>query len=110
MVLNLSAGGPESDSLNDAANNVVANGVFFAVAAGNDNEDAANDSPASASNVFAVGATDENDARASFSNYGAVVDIFAPGVDVLSTYKNNEYVSSPHSLTRFQTPPLYKSS
>jgi subtilisin family serine protease len=57
----------------------------MAVAAGNENQDARRVSPASAPLVCVVGATGQNDARASFSNYGPAVDIFAPGVDILST-------------------------
>ena len=66
----------------------VAAGVFFGVAAGNNNANAANYSPASEPTACTVGATDINDARASFSNYGALVDVFAPGVNVLSTWNN----------------------
>jgi subtilisin family serine protease len=84
-VLNASWGGPYQQSINDAAASVQQNGVFMAVAAGNENQDARRVSPASAPLVCVVGATGQNDARASFSNYGPAVDIFAPGVDILST-------------------------
>lgn len=66
----------------------VTSGVFFAIAAGNSNANAANYSPASEPSACTVGATDSSDARASFSNYGAIVDIFAPGVSVLSTWND----------------------
>lgn len=65
-------------------------GVFFAIAAGNSNADAANYSPASEPSACTVGATDSSDARASFSNYGAVVDIFGPGVSILSTWNDGK--------------------
>ncbi|KAF2020973.1 subtilisin-like serine protease-like protein PR1A [Aaosphaeria arxii CBS 175.79] len=87
-VANLSLGGSKSATVNSAAANAVSAGLFLAVAAGNDNANAANYSPASEPTAFTVGATDSNDARASFSNYGAVVDIFAPGVSILSTWRN----------------------
>lgn len=67
---------------------MISAGVFLAVAAGNSNTDASSTSPAGEPNVCTVGATTSADARASFSNYGTVVDIFAPGQDVLSTWNN----------------------
>lgn len=71
-VMNLSLGGGLSQSLNDAATGAVGAGVFMAVAAGNDGADAANYSPASADDVCCVGASDDKDGAASFSNYGSV--------------------------------------
>ncbi len=85
-VANMSLGGGKSDSLNSAAAAAVKAGVFFAVAAGNSDDDAKYYSPASEPSVCTVGATDVADARAYFSNYGAGVDVFAPGVDVLSSW------------------------
>jgi hypothetical protein len=82
----MSLGGGKSTAVNTAAANAVSAGLFLAVAAGNDNANAANYSPASEPTAFTVGATDSNDARASFSNYGALVDVFAPGVSILSTW------------------------
>ncbi|KAF2874492.1 subtilisin-like serine protease-like protein PR1A [Massariosphaeria phaeospora] len=88
-VANMSLGGGKSTAVNSAAANVVAAGVFLAVAAGNDNgANAANYSPASEPTAFTVGATDSSDRLASFSNVGAVVDILAPGVGILSTWNN----------------------
>ncbi|KAF2642619.1 subtilisin-like serine protease-like protein PR1A [Massarina eburnea CBS 473.64] len=85
-VANMSLGGSKSTAVNSAAASVVSAGVFLAVAAGNDGANAANYSPASETSAFTVGATDSSDKIASFSNYGAVVDIFAPGVSILSTW------------------------
>ena len=85
-VANMSLGGGRSTSINSAAAAVVNAGVFLAVAAGNSNADAQNYSPASEPSVATVGSTTSADARSSFSNYGAVVDIFAPGTDILSTW------------------------
>ncbi|KAI1451337.1 subtilisin-like protein [Annulohypoxylon moriforme] len=86
-VANMSLGGGSSSSINSAAKAMINAGVFLAVAAGNDNQNAANSSPASEPSVCTVGATTNADARASYSNYGSVVDIFAPGSNILSTWK-----------------------
>ncbi|KAI0850406.1 subtilisin-like protein [Daldinia vernicosa] len=87
-VANMSLGGGASSSINSAAKAMINAGVFLAVAAGNDNQNAANSSPASEPSVCTVGATTSSDARASYSNYGSVVDIFAPGSSILSTWNN----------------------
>jgi len=68
---------------------LTAGGVHVVVAAGNSNVNAANTSPARAPSAITVAATDINDAKASFSNYGAVVDIWAPGVSIISTWKGS---------------------
>jgi subtilisin family serine protease len=86
VVANMSLGGGYSASINRAAAALVDAGVFLAVAAGNDNANAADYSPASESSVCTVGATDSRDRKASYSNYGSVVDILAPGSDILSTW------------------------
>ncbi|KAK2591833.1 Cuticle-degrading protease [Conoideocrella luteorostrata] len=85
-IASMSLGGGYAASVNQAAASLVRSGVFLAVAAGNDNRDAQNTSPASETTACTVGATDRNDNRSVFSNYGRVVDIFAPGTDVLSTW------------------------
>ncbi|KAI0008019.1 peptidase S8/S53 domain-containing protein [Xylariaceae sp. FL0662B] len=84
-IANMSLGGGKSQASNDAAAALVNAGVFVAVAAGNSNADTADFSPASEPSVCTVGASDSNDAMASFSNYGSLVDVFAPGVDIEST-------------------------
>jgi subtilisin family serine protease len=84
-VMNMSLGGPQSRAVNNAIGAIVAAGVIPVVAAGNEAQDAANVSPASAPAAITVGAIDAtNDQMATFSNFGASVDIFAPGVDVES--------------------------
>lgn len=90
---NMSLGGGRSEALNEASAALVNSGVFLAVAAGNSNMNAASYSPASEPLVCTIGATDSNDARAYYSNYGEVVDLFAPGSDVLSTLPGNSSVS-----------------
>ena len=94
-VANMSLGGSKSTSVNSAAAQVVSAGVFLAVAAGNDAANSANYSPASETSAFTVGATDSSDTFASFSNYGSLVDVNAPGVSVLSTWNNGGTVSYP---------------
>jgi subtilisin family serine protease len=86
VVANMSLGGGYSASINQAAAALVNAGIFLAVAAGNDNANAGNYSPASESSVCTVGATDSSDRKASYSNYGSVVDIQAPGSNILSTW------------------------
>jgi subtilisin family serine protease len=84
-VANMSLGGGYSGSLNTAVTNLVNSGVFVAVAAGNEGQNACNVSPASASGTYTV-AADKTDTRASFSNYGACVDGYAPGVAIKSAW------------------------
>jgi subtilisin family serine protease len=89
-VANMSLGGGASNAVDDAVRNSVANGVAYAVAAGNSGADACNSSPARAgagtnNGIITVAATDSSDAEASWSNFGDCVDIWAPGVSVLST-------------------------
>ncbi|KAI1119486.1 proteinase T-like protein [Nemania sp. NC0429] len=87
-VANMSLGGSVSAALNSAGRAMINAGVFLAVAAGNSNTDASTSSPAGEPLLCTVGATTSSDTRASFSNYGSVVDIWAPGQDVLSTWNN----------------------
>ena len=79
-VANMSLGGGFSSALNQATTNLANSGVFMAVAAGNENQNACNVSPASAPGTFTSAASDRNDVRASFSNWGGCVDGYAPGV------------------------------
>ncbi|KAI1977741.1 Secreted subtilisin-like serine protease sub9 [Ophidiomyces ophidiicola] len=83
-VMNLSLGGSGARSFNQAATNAVNAGIFLSVAAGNDNQDAVGTSPASARGVCAVAASTEADEKASFSNFGEIVSIYAPGDKIIS--------------------------
>lgn len=85
-VANMSLGGSKSTAVNSAAAALVRAGVFLAVAAGNSGANAANYSPASETTACTVGATTSSDALASYSNYGSVVDILAPGSSIVSSY------------------------
>ena len=88
-VANMSLGGGFSSALNTATTNLANSGVFIAVAAGNENQNACNVSPASAAAAYTTAASDRTDLRASFSNYGSCVDGYAPGVAVVSTWLSN---------------------
>jgi len=94
-VVNMSVGGEEgSDILDQQVKNTAARGIYFAIAAGNENKLANFSSPArvNAQNVYTVSAVDSLDNFASFSNYGNdVVDFAAPGVRILSTWMDNRY-------------------
>ncbi|KAK4142714.1 cuticle-degrading protease [Dichotomopilus funicola] len=103
-VANVSLGGGKSTAINDAAAAAVSAGVFFAVAAGNSDTDASTFSPASEPSVCTVGATDDADVRAYFSNYGSLVDVFAPGVDVLSSWPGSPDSTNTISGTSMATP------
>src|SRR5438477_2977973 len=85
-VANMSLGGGSSTALNTAVTNLWNSGVFLAVAAGNDDADACNASPAGASGVFTVAASERTDAKASYSNWGTCVEAYAPGSAIKSTY------------------------
>jgi len=88
-VANMSLGGGLNSSLNTAATNLVNSGVFLAVAAGNENQNACNVSPASASGVFTTAASTSSDAKASYSNWGSCVEGYAPGSSITSTWINS---------------------
>lgn len=85
-VANMSLGGPVSASLDTAVNNLINRSVTVVVAAGNSNQNACNFSPARVSNALTVGASTINDARASFSNFGTCLDLFAPGENITSLW------------------------
>jgi subtilisin family serine protease len=85
-VANMSLGGGFSTALNTAVAALVQSGVVVVVAAGNSKRDACKFSPASTTSAVTVGATQSNDARASYSNYGTCLDIFAPGTNIESTW------------------------
>jgi len=101
---NMSLGGGKSPSLDMAVNAAVQAGLNFAVAAGNDNADACNYSPASAELAVTVGASDISDQRAYFSNYGKCTDIFGPGVNILSTWIGSETATNIISGTSMASP------
>lgn len=103
-VANMSLGGP-ADSATDAAVARLTNaGVTVVVAAGNDNVDACTTSPARAASAITVAATTNTDARASFSNYGSCVDIFAPGQNITSAWIGSTTATRTISGTSMASP------
>ena len=102
-IINMSLGGGKSTSFNDAVNSLYDNGIITVVAAGNENQDACNVSPASAEHAVTVGASTSIDKEASFSNDGSCVDIYAPGNNILSSYPGgtSRYLSGTSMATPF---------
>ena len=100
----MSLGGGSSKTLDMAVNAAVDAGLHFAVAAGNDNQDACNYSPAASEKAITVGASSLADARAYFSNHGQCVDIFAPGLNILSTWIGSKYATNTISGTSMASP------
>jgi subtilisin family serine protease len=103
-VVNMSLGGTASSALDTAVRNSIASGVTYVVAAGNNKVDACTMSPARVSAAVTVGATNRNDARASFSNHGACLDLFAPGVEILSAYRTGDRAAAWMSGTSMAAP------
>lgn len=101
---NMSLGGGKSAALNLAVNAAVDAGLHFAVAAGNDNADSCRYSPASAAKAVTVGASTLFDERAYFSNYGTCNDIFAPGLNIMSTWTGSKYATNTISGTSMASP------
>jgi subtilisin family serine protease len=103
-VANMSLGGGASAALDQAVQNSIADGVSYAVAAGNDDDNACNYSPARVGAAITIGATGNNDARASFSNFGSCVDWFAPGVGITSAWFLTNTSTNTISGTSMATP------
>ncbi|MGX1129525.1 subtilisin family serine protease [Streptomyces glaucescens] len=103
-VANLSLGGGVSTTLDNAVRNSIASGVTYAVAAGNSNANASSFSPARVSEAITVGATTSTDARASYSNYGSVLDIFAPGSSITAGWHTSDTATNTISGTSMATP------
>ncbi|XP_022096707.1 proteinase T-like [Acanthaster planci] len=103
-VVSMSLGGGYSSYMNSLAQNMLNKGYTVSVAAGNSNIDACNSSPAAVKGVITVAASDKNDKRAYFSNYGSCVDLFAPGVDVKSASHSSNSGSRTLSGTSMACP------
>ncbi|KAJ1330880.1 oryzin [Microdochium nivale] len=103
-VINMSLGGGYSAAFNTAVNNAFSAGVVSAVAAGNDNTNAISTSPASAAGAITVGAVDSQWRRSEFSNYGSVVDVWAPGTNIVSTWIGTSTATNNLSGTSMATP------
>ncbi|MGW5863957.1 S8 family peptidase [Streptomyces sp. NPDC055239] len=103
-VANMSLGGGASTTLDNAVKNSIADGVSYAVAAGNEGVNASSSSPARVPAAITVGATSNTDAKASWSNYGSVLDIFAPGVSITAGWNTSDTATNTISGTSMATP------
>lgn len=103
-VANVSLGGYRNAQLDAAVRNSIASGVTYTVAAGNDGLPAGLYSPAAVKEAITVGATDKKDARAGFSNFGPVLDLFAPGVSITSASYANDTGRATYSGTSMASP------
>ncbi|MGZ4778527.1 MAG: S8 family peptidase [Thermoanaerobaculia bacterium] len=103
-VVNMSLGGDGSSALDAAVNNLLTAGLTTVVAAGNNNQNACATSPARVAGAITVGASTETDQRADFSNYGACVDLFAPGTHILSDWYTSPTAAAVSSGTSLAAP------
>jgi subtilisin family serine protease len=103
-VANLSLGGAYDYATNDAIERAVADGITVVVAAGNESTDSCSKSPASAPNAITVGATASDDSRAFYSNFGACIDIFAPGSSIISAGISSTTATAQMSGTSMASP------
>ncbi|WP_055625555.1 S8 family peptidase [Streptomyces hirsutus] len=103
-VANMSLGGGADSVLDAAVRNAINAGITFVVAAGNESTNASTKSPARVTEAITVGATTSTDARASYSNYGSVVDIFAPGSSITSSWHTGNTATNTISGTSMASP------
>jgi aqualysin 1 len=103
-VANMSLGGGASSALDTAVRNSIAAGVTYVVAAGNSNSSAGNFSPARVGEAITVGSSTRTDARSSFSNFGSVVDVFAPGSSIQSAWYTSDTMTATLSGTSMASP------
>ncbi|HEY8471814.1 MAG TPA: S8 family serine peptidase [Natronosporangium sp.] len=104
-VANMSLGGlGNNTTMNNAVANSIASGITYAIAAGNNGTNACNFSPARVPAAITVGATQDNDARASFSNFGTCLDLFAPGVGITSAWFSSNTATNTISGTSMASP------
>ncbi|AUI64153.1 serine protease [Amycolatopsis sp. BJA-103] len=103
-VANMSLGGGADDALDEAVKGAIGKGVTFALAAGNESSDAGTTSPARVKEAITVAASDKTDKQASFSNYGSVVDLYAPGVDITSSWGTGDDATNTISGTSMAAP------
>ena len=103
-VANMSLGGGASAAMDQALRRSVESGVTYVVAAGNSNRDACTASPARSGDALTVGATRRDDRRASFSNFGSCVDIFAPGQGITSAWHTSSTATNTINGTSMASP------
>ncbi|THA80412.1 S8 family peptidase [Streptomyces sp. A0592] len=103
-VANMSLGGGADTALDTAVRNSIASGITYAVAAGNESANASTKSPARVAEAITVGATTNTDAKASYSNYGPALDLFAPGSAITSAWGTGDYATNTINGTSMATP------
>ncbi|MEU0900561.1 S8 family peptidase [Streptomyces massasporeus] len=103
-VANMSLGGGADEALDEAVRKAIAAGVTFAVAAGNESSDAGQGSPARVEEAVTVASSTKDDKQSDFSNYGAVVDVYAPGSDITSAWNDSDEGTKTISGTSMATP------
>ncbi|MDX3850730.1 S8 family peptidase [Streptomyces sp. AK02-01A] len=103
-VANMSLGGGADPALDEAVRNAIASGVIFGVAAGNDTSDASLTSPARVEEALTVASSTVDDQQSDFSNYGPIVDLYAPGSNVTSDWNDSDTGTNTISGTSMATP------
>ncbi|MFC5101767.1 S8 family serine peptidase [Kibdelosporangium philippinense] len=103
-VANMSLGGDPNPAADEAVRNSIASGITYAIASGNASANACNVSPARVAEAITVNATDANDRRADFSNWGSCTDIFAPGVDIVSSFHTSDNATATGEGTSMASP------
>ncbi|MEH6376536.1 S8 family peptidase [Streptomyces sp. KLMMK] len=103
-VANMSLGGGADEALDAAVQKAIASGVTFAIAAGNESSDAGNSSPARVKEAITVASTTKDDQQSDFSNFGSVVDLYAPGSDITSDWNDSDSGTKTISGTSMATP------
>lgn len=103
-VVNMSIGGMAEEAMDIAIENSIATGIHYVLAAGNNNSDACNFSPARTPGALTVGASTISNEKASFSNYGDCLDIYAPGQNIISAFIEDDTSSRSFSGTSMAAP------
>ncbi|MFB7182558.1 S8 family serine peptidase [Streptomyces sp. NPDC056257] len=103
-VANMSLGGGADEALDAAVKRAVASGVTFAVAAGNESSDAGQGSPSRVPEALTVASSTEDDQQSDFSNFGSVVDLYAPGSEITSAWKDSDTAVKTISGTSMASP------
>ncbi|WP_137992616.1 S8 family peptidase [Streptomyces vilmorinianum] len=103
-VANMSLGGGADPALDEAVKKAIASGVTFGVAAGNESSDAGEGSPSRVQEAITVASSTEDDQQSSFSNFGSVVDLYAPGSEITSAWNDSDTGTKTISGTSMATP------